>query len=70
MKDFLKIFITTAGLFLLIAPTFQSSDLYGFQFDSPSDPEMIEKDLEYLQNLNERADELLKSGEMDSIRHG
>lgn len=69
MKDFLKIFIATAGLFLLITPFFQSSDLFGSQEAISSDQETVEKDVEYLQNLNERADELLKSGEMDSIRY-
>ena len=68
MKEFVQLIIATAGL-ILITPVLHSSDLNGFQLHSPSDRELIEKDVEYLQNLNERVDELLRSGEMDSIRY-
>lgn len=60
--------IATVGLILLLSPAFQSSHLYGFQQDSSTNDGIIEKNLDYLQNLNERADRLIISGEMDSIR--
>ncbi len=69
MKSFLQIFIATVGITLLLSPAFQSSLLFGFQQDADSDHLMVERDLEYLQNLNERTDELILSGEMDSIRY-
>lgn len=68
MKDLLHVFIATVGLILLLSPAFQSSNLYGFQQVSASDNGVVEKDLEYLQNLNERTENLIITGEMDSIR--
>lgn len=68
MKGFLKVFVATAGLLLLLMPLLLSSHLYGFQQDSNPHSELIEKDLEYLQNLNQRTDNLILTGEMDSIR--
>tara|TARA_R100001143_G_C3360981_1_gene135632 strand:- start:14249 stop:16381 length:2133 start_codon:yes stop_codon:yes gene_type:complete len=69
MKIFLKLIISAAGFILLFTPVFQSSQLFGFKQVDNSGQEVLEKDLEYLQNLNERADEQIISGEMDSIRY-
>ena len=68
MKEIFQFLISTAFLMLMLMPMYQSSLLFGFQQVSNPGSEIVTKDLDYLQSLNERTDELITSGEMDSVR--
>ena len=68
MKSTLQLLIATAGILLIVMPSFQNGQIMGFQQSVTSDSPPIDKDLEYLKALNQRTNDLISAGEMDSVR--